>query len=70
MVKHVLLLLMLKTVLVLNICLETLYFFQDYLMNRKVLKKFVSLFETEIYVTFVINVFKVTLDQFNASLLN
>ncbi len=61
---------MLKTVVLHNIFMETviLFIFQDFLINRKCSKE-QHLFEIEILCN-IINLFSVTFDQFNESLIN
>ncbi len=49
----------------LNISVETVYFFQDSLMNKKF--KWTAFFQIELF--YNINVITVTFDQYNASLL-
>ncbi len=67
--KHFWLLSMLKTVVLLNIFVEIVihFIFQDSLMNRKF--KRTVFFEIEI-VCNIVNVFTITFNQLNASLLN
>ncbi len=62
--KHLLLLAMLKTVMLLNVFVEIMSFFinQDALINRK--------FKQKPFVHTYVNVFTVTFDQFNLSWLN
>ncbi len=64
---YIFILSMLKTIVLPNIYLKTWCIFFNYLMKIKSIEQ--HLFEEEIFSN-IINIFTVTLDQFNASLLN